>query len=107
MDYEKEIDNNEKAYLVMEFYRIMHEKEEFMIIQRPIKYALEIIEENDLFPLLEKLSIHEFIVICSDIATLKTHELDTIIKGMNEKVSPDWKKYVRMAVRNAKEKAGI
>lgn len=89
----------------MEFFRIMHEKPEFKGIQRLIKKALISLQDNETFPLLSNISIHEFIVICDDIALLYTDDLDEIIIGMRKKCNPDWVKEIRTAVKNAKAKA--
>lgn len=105
--YDKELTAKDKAYLVMEFFRLMHEKEEFMMIQRLIKRAMETIQDSEVFPLLEDISIHEFITVCDDIALLKTPKLDYILNGIKDKVTPEWIKEVKRVVEIAKSKAEI
>lgn len=107
MSSEADLSNDDKAFLVMEFFRIMHDKEEFIMIQRLIKKAMEIIQDNELFPLLKQLDINEFIVICDDIALLHKSQLKHIIEGLKPKISDDFKKEVARAVKIAKEKAKI
>ena len=93
----------DKAYIIWTFYRIAYFKDEFYLTQKGIDYTLKLIEKSEMKPMLDDISLLEFLEIVREVVFVRPNDIDYLRSGLKE-VDPEIKSRVKEIVKNVVKK---
>ena len=99
------MNNVDREFTIMVFYRSLMDDPEFLIVQKPLKYLLTKILDNTYYPLLRNISLAKFLDVMKDVATSKPESLEVLIDGLAKDTDQRVIHEVYRIVRDAQEKA--
>lgn len=93
----------EKAYIVWRFVLELHKDPLFETIQRPLNKVLGWIQDSELFPYLETISINEFAKLSKDVMLFEPEEVALLLKGIKGKVDENIRAKLKEVIANAEK----
>lgn len=94
----------QKAYLIMRFIILLHRDDKFIIAQKFVDKSLDVITNNDLFPVIEKINLKEFCEVSKDVFTMDVNYLAGTIKEIEKSIPEPMVVHLDRIVRNATKK---